>query len=142
MHETTKLNIEKMNEKYRVAASKGHKEVKLEPGDLVWLHLRKERFPELRKSKLMSRAAGPFKILTKINDNAYKLELPPEFRVSLSFNISDLRPYLGEEYEMSSRMTSMQEGDDDEDINTSATIISSVEILDSRMIPDLLRGTG
>jgi hypothetical protein len=107
MHETTKLNIEKMNEKYRVAAIKGHKEVKLEPGDLVWLHLRKERFPELRKSKLMSRAAGPFKILTKINDNAYKLELPPEFRVSPSFNISDLRPYLGEEYEMSSRMTSM-----------------------------------
>jgi hypothetical protein len=32
-----------------------------------------ERFPELRKSKLMSHAAGPFKILSKINDNAYKL---------------------------------------------------------------------
>jgi hypothetical protein len=32
MHETTKLNIEKMNEKYRIAASKGRKEVKLEPG--------------------------------------------------------------------------------------------------------------
>jgi hypothetical protein len=42
MHETTKLNIEKMNEKYRFASSKGQKEVKLEPGDLVWLHLRKE----------------------------------------------------------------------------------------------------
>jgi hypothetical protein len=41
MHETTKLNIEKMNEKYRIAASKGCKEVKLEPDDLVWLHLRK-----------------------------------------------------------------------------------------------------
>jgi hypothetical protein len=35
MHETTKLNIEKMNEKYHIAASKGRKEVKLEPGDLV-----------------------------------------------------------------------------------------------------------
>jgi hypothetical protein len=42
MHEITKLNIEKMNEKYRIAASKGHKEVKLESGDLVCLHLRKE----------------------------------------------------------------------------------------------------
>jgi hypothetical protein len=90
MHEKTKLNIEKMNKKYRIAASKGCKEVKLEPGDLVWLHLRKERFLELRKTKLMSRAAGPFKILAKINDNAYKLELPPESRVSPSFNISDL----------------------------------------------------
>jgi translation initiation factor IF-1 len=129
MHETTKLNIEKMNEKYRIATSKGRKKVKLEPGDLVWLHLRKERFPELRKSKLMSCAAGPFKILAKINDNAYKLELPPEFGVSPSFNISDLQPYMGKEDEMPSRMTSMQEGEDDEDINTSATIIPSIEIL-------------
>jgi translation initiation factor IF-1 len=92
MHETTKLNNEKMNEKYRIAASKGRKEIKLEPGDLVWLHLRKERFPELRKSKLMSRAVGPFKILAKINDNAYKLELPLVFGISPNFNISDLRP--------------------------------------------------
>jgi transposase InsO family protein len=129
MHETTKLNMDKVNEKYRIAASKGHKEVKLEPSDLVWLHLRKERFPELRKSKLMSRAAGPFKILAKINDNAYKLQLSLEFEVSPSFNISDLWPYLGEEDEMPSRTTSMQEGEDDEDINTLATIIPSVEIL-------------
>jgi translation initiation factor IF-1 len=90
MHETTKLNNEKMNQKYRIAASKGRKEVKLEPGDLVLLHLRKERFLELRKSKLMSRAAAPSKILAKINDNAYKLELPPEFGVSPGFNLSDL----------------------------------------------------
>jgi hypothetical protein len=78
----------------------------------------------------MSRVAGPFKILAKFNDNAYKLELPPEFGVSPSFNISDLRPYLTEEDEMPSRTTSMQEGEDDEDINTLATIISSVEIVD------------
>jgi hypothetical protein len=90
MHKTTKLNNEKMNEKYRIAGSKGRKEVKLEPGDLVWLHLRKERFLDFRKSKLMSHANGPFKILEKINDNAYKLELPPEFGVSPTFNISNL----------------------------------------------------
>jgi hypothetical protein len=35
MHEISKLNIEKMNEKFRIAASKGCKEVKLESGDLV-----------------------------------------------------------------------------------------------------------
>jgi translation initiation factor IF-1 len=129
MHETTKLNIEKMNEKYRIAARKSRKEVKLEPGDLVWVHLRKERFLELRKSKLLSRVASPFKILAKINDNAYKLKLPPEFGVSPSFNISDSRPYMREEDEMSSRTTSIQEGEDDEDINTSATIIPFIEIL-------------
>ena len=29
-----------MTEKYRIAGSQGRREVKLEPGDLVWLHLR------------------------------------------------------------------------------------------------------
>jgi hypothetical protein len=58
----------------------------------------------------MSCAGGAFKILAKINDNAYKLELPPEFGVSPSLNISDLRPYLGEKDEMPSRTTSIQEG--------------------------------
>ena len=43
-----------------------------EPSDLVGLHLRKDHFPILRKSKLMPHADGPFKILEKINDNAYK----------------------------------------------------------------------
>jgi hypothetical protein len=62
----------------------------LEPGDLVWLHLRKEQLPDLRKSKLIFRDDGPFKILEKINDNAYILELPPEFGVSPTFNILDL----------------------------------------------------
>ena len=57
---------------------------------MVWLHLRKDRFPELRKSKLMPRVVGPYKIIEKINDNAYKLELPPEFGVSPTFNITDL----------------------------------------------------
>jgi hypothetical protein len=58
----------------------------------------------------MSHADGPFKILEKINDNAYKLELSPEFGVSPTFNISDLRPYLREEDEILSRTTSIQEG--------------------------------
>jgi hypothetical protein len=70
----------------------------------------------LRKSKLMPRADGPFKIIEKINDNAYKLELPPKFGVSLTFNISDLKPYLGEEDELELRMTPIHEGEDDEDI--------------------------
>ena len=35
LHETTKANIEKMNEKYRIAGSEGRKEVKLELSDFV-----------------------------------------------------------------------------------------------------------
>ena len=118
LHETTKQNIERMNAKYKFAGDKGRKAINFEPGDLVWLHLRKERFPALRKSKLMPRADGPFRVLQRINENAYKLDLPADFGVSPTFNIADLKPYLGEEDELESRMTQMQEGEDDEDINT------------------------
>ena len=60
-------------------------------------------------------------MLEKINDNAYKVELPTDFGVSPTFNIADLKPYLGEDDEISSRTTSFQEGEDDEDINTIVT---------------------
>jgi hypothetical protein len=66
----------------------------------------------------MSRAAGPFKVLEKINDNAYRLELPADFWVSPMFNILDLRPYLDEEDEIPSMTTPIKEGEDDEDIPT------------------------
>jgi hypothetical protein len=61
-------------------------------------------------------ADGPFKVSERINDNAYKLDLPVDFGVSPTFNIADLKPYLGEDDELESRMTQMQEGEDDEDI--------------------------
>ena len=69
----------------------------------------------------MPRAASHFKVLEKINDNAYKLELPADFGVSPTFNIADLKPYLGEDDELESRTTQMQEGEDDEDITTNDT---------------------
>ena len=115
LHAETQQNIAAANAKYQVAGSKGRKHVSFAPGDLVWLHLRKDRFPALRRSKLMPRAAGPFKVLTKINDNAYVLDLPAEFGVSTSFNVADLKPYAGEDEELPSRTTSLQEGEDDED---------------------------
>jgi hypothetical protein len=111
-----------MNEKYRIAANKGRKEMRLEPGDLVWVHLRNDRFPNLRKSKLMPRAAGPYKVLAKINDNAYTLELPLDFGVSPTFNILDLKPYMGDEDDIESRTTPIQEGEDDEDITSIHTM--------------------
>jgi hypothetical protein len=42
IHETTKENIERMNAKYKISGDKGRKQLDFEPGDLVWLHLRKE----------------------------------------------------------------------------------------------------
>ena len=107
---------------------KGRQHIVFYVGYLVWLHLHKDRFLDLRKSKLMPRAAGPFKVLEKINDNAYKLELPADYGVSPAFNIADLKPYFGEEDEIVSRTTSIQEGEDDEDIPPIVTTTSPTTI--------------
>jgi translation initiation factor IF-1 len=133
MHKTTKLQIEKMNEKYRIAASKGRKEIKLEPGDLVWVHLRKDMFPDLRKYKFMPRVVGPYKVLEKINDNAYTIELPLDFGVSPTFNISGLKPYMGEEDEIELR-TPIQEGKDDDDITSIHIMYGPIARLRARQL--------
>jgi hypothetical protein len=114
IHAQTRGNIEHMNAKYHIAGSNGRKEISFEPGDLVWLHLRKDWFLALRKSKLMTRADGPFTVLEKINDNACKLNLPKEYGVSPTFNVTELKHYVGEEEQILSRMISLQEGEDDE----------------------------
>ncbi|XP_043809768.1 uncharacterized protein LOC122723079 [Manihot esculenta] len=51
----------------------------LMPLPLIWIHMRKERFPTQRKSKLDARGDGPYQVLKRINDNAYIIDLPGEF---------------------------------------------------------------
>jgi hypothetical protein len=68
--------------------------VRFEPGDLVWIHISKARFPSKRKSKLMPRVDGPFRIIEKVNDNAYKVDLPSDYNVSAIFNVKDVTLYL------------------------------------------------
>ena len=118
IHEKTKEAIEKKGKHIAEQVNKKHKEVLFQPGDMVWVRFRKDRFPHLRKSKLMPRGAGPYKVLAKINDNAYKIDLPAdEFGVSNSFNVVDLTPYTGDDLD-ASRSKPFQGGEDDEDIPT------------------------
>ena len=94
LHVQVRDSIAKANERAMHHANKHKREVHFQPGDLVWIHLRKERFPSKRKSKLMPRSDGPFEIIEKVGPNAYKVDLPGDYGVSATFNVSDLSPYF------------------------------------------------
>jgi len=83
----------------RQGQHKHRRALEFKPGDLVWLHLRKERFPSRRKSKLMARSDGPFEVIEKIGDNAYKLQLLGDMGVSATFYVGDLSPYVEDSIE-------------------------------------------
>lgn len=56
----------------------------------------------------------PFQVLSKINENAYKIELPGEYGVGVTFNVSDLSTFDVCHDKVISRSNYLQEGGDDE----------------------------
>ncbi|GJU59574.1 putative nucleotidyltransferase, ribonuclease H [Tanacetum coccineum] len=91
------------------------KHVQFNEGALVWIHLRKGRFPPGKYAKLKSRADGPFKVLKRIGDNAYKIELPESYEVSNIFNVTDLSPYYQDSESRDSRTSLLEQGERDTD---------------------------
>ena len=96
LHESTKATLGKHNEHHAAKMNKNKMPMVFQEGDLVWLHFRKERFPQERNSKLKPRGDGPFKIIKRINNNAYKLDMPKsKYLVHDTFNVNDLSPFHG-----------------------------------------------
>ncbi|GKV27101.1 hypothetical protein SLEP1_g36308 [Rubroshorea leprosula] len=93
LHEEVREKLQRQTIRYKAHHDKHRKKVVYKEGDWVWIHLRKERFPNRPNVKLSPRADGPFQIVEKINDNAYKIKLPGDYGVSATFNIADLSPY-------------------------------------------------
>ena len=50
--------------------------------------MRKERFLNNKCSKLNARVDEPSKIIKKIGENAYKLELPDDYNILSTFKMS------------------------------------------------------
>ena len=113
LHNQVRDRIETINASYKQKSNKNRKARVFSEGDLVWVHLRKERFPDKRKNKLMPRADGPYKIVARVNDNAYKVELPGEYGVHATFNVGDLSPYLDDDGLAELRSIPFKGGGDD-----------------------------
>jgi hypothetical protein len=117
IHEEVRNKLEVSNKVYREAANVHHRIKTFKEGELVWVYLKKERLPAGSYNKLKEKKIGPCRVLEKINDNAYKIELPPYVRTHPTFNVRDLSEYHGEEEDNSeednSWSSSFSPGEDD-----------------------------
>ncbi|KAL3645775.1 hypothetical protein CASFOL_010955 [Castilleja foliolosa] len=97
LHEQVSKRVIQQNERYKRAPDMHRNNRVFQVGDLVLIHLQKERFPAGRFKKLNPPVDGPFRIVERINNNAYKVDLPGKYNVSATFNVADLSPYLSDD---------------------------------------------
>ncbi|KAI7967784.1 hypothetical protein MJO29_001061 [Puccinia striiformis f. sp. tritici] len=89
VQENLKKNLEKANERYKIAADR----LRLKPpdfkiGDFVWLDSTNIRSTRPTK-KLSEKKFGPFEIESAISKNAFRLKLPPSWsRIHPVFHVS------------------------------------------------------
>lgn len=59
------------------------------------------------------KADGPFKVLQRIGENSYKIELPRNYGVSATFNVSDLSHCIDNYNNKDSKMSPFKLGEND-----------------------------
>ena len=79
----------KTQTQYTKQANKHRKHMIFNEGDFVMLRIEKRRLKSVETNpvvKLAPRFYGPFKIMAKINDLTYRLDLPPHWQIHNTFH--------------------------------------------------------
>ena len=98
MLDQLKVNLAQASARMKRYADSNRSERTLEVGDMVYLKMQPHRLAAfgLRGTiKLQSKFYGPFRILQKIGNRAYKLLLPAGVQIHPVFHVSQLKKHIG-----------------------------------------------
>ena len=90
IHQVVQEQQERSQAKYKTSHDKHRIEHSFQVGDQVWLYINKDRMQGEGK-KLKPIRYGPFKILEKIEENSFRLDLPAYMHIYSVVNAENLR---------------------------------------------------
>jgi hypothetical protein len=94
LHSEMRKRLEEVNKKYAEQFNKHTKEKEYRVGDQVWLNIKNVKV-DRPSQKLYWKKAGPYKIIEKVNNHAYRLKIPNQSRIHDVFHISLLEDIKG-----------------------------------------------
>jgi len=97
LQQTMKQKLQASNAHHKRIIDVGRRPQVFNAGDLVMVYLRKEKFPRGTYHKLKYKKIGPCKILQRINDHTYKIDLPSDLDISPVFNVSKFNVFHGDD---------------------------------------------
>ena len=102
-----KENIQAAQNQQKIYADRHRFKHSFEVGDFVYLRLHPYRQSSLKNKgaeKLQPRFYGPYKIIRKVGEVEYELELPPEGNIHNIFHVSNLKKVVGQHIVTSSKL--------------------------------------
>jgi hypothetical protein len=107
-----KENLQATQNQQKIYVDRQRIERSFEVGDLVFLRLQPYKQSSLKRSgaeKLKPRFYGPYKIIRKVGEVAYELELPEGRKIHNVFHISFLKKAVGQQVIISEELQPLDE---------------------------------